>query len=127
MAHGRRLQGAKLVLRVVEVIITAIAYNSTLYIIGGYDGTNLLSDVQYTKLNSNGSIGTWSYTANLLQGLQLSGGFAANGYLYMIAGSTSATLGSTCSAATYVASIHANTTIASGNNPTGLGVGLRPV
>lgn len=100
---------------------TAIAYNSTLYIIGGYDGTNLLSDVQYTKLNSNGSIGTWSYTANLPQGLQLSGGFAANGYLYMIAGSTSATLGSTCSAATYVASIHANTTIASGNNPTGLG------
>ena len=43
----------------------------------------------------------------------------------MIAGSTSATLGSTCSAATYVASIHANTTIASGNNPTGLGVGLQ--
>ena len=97
---------------------TALAYNSALYILGGFDGTNYLADVQYAKINADGSIGSWNYTANLPQGLQMSSGFAANGYLYLISGATGA---SACSAATYVASIHANTTIANGNNPTGLG------
>jgi hypothetical protein len=45
-------------------------------------------------------------------------GFAANGYMYIFGGRSADT---TCTANTYIAPISANTTISSGNNPTGLG------
>lgn len=94
-----------------------MAYNSTLYIIGGYDKTNYLNDVQYAKINADGTINAFSFSANLPQPVHQASGFTANGYLYVVGGKN----GAVCTNNTYVASIGANTTIAAGNNPTGLG------
>lgn len=98
---------------------TAVAYANNLYLMGGNDGTNYLSDVQYSKIDpTNGTAGTWIFTASLPGPLAGSDGFAANGYLYLMGGRSSATV---CDPVTLVAPISANTTIASGNNPTGIG------
>ncbi len=97
---------------------TVITYANNMYILGGYDGANYLSDVQYLKINSNGSLGSATYTTSLPNTLADADGFAANGYIYLIGGRSNAT---TCPPQTLVAPISANTTIASGNNPTGVG------
>jgi hypothetical protein len=99
---------------------TAIAYANNLYILGGYDGTNYLGDVQFAKLDSsNGSIsGSWTYTTNLPFGLRQADGFASNGYMYLFGGRTST---NDCTSRTLIAPISANTSITSGNNPTGIG------
>jgi hypothetical protein len=99
--------------------LTAIAYANNLYIFGGYDGTNYLSDSQYAQISTaNGSVGSWTYSTSLPQPLSQADGFAVNGYMYLIGGRTGAT---TCDPETLVTPISANTTIASGNNPTGVG------
>jgi hypothetical protein len=97
---------------------TSIAYANNLYTLGGYDGTNALSDVQYTKINSDGTIGSWTDTTSLPRPVYEADGFAANGFMYLVGGRSAS---SVCTTNTYVASVSANTTIASGNNPTGLG------
>lgn len=99
--------------------VTAVAYANNLYIFGGYDGTNYLSDTQYSQINSTtGLAGSWSYSASLPGPLSQADGFAANGYIYLIGGRSTAT---DCTPITLVAPISANTTIATGNNPTGVG------
>jgi hypothetical protein len=161
---------------------TAIAYANNLYVMGGSDGTNYLSDVQYAPLGyktgtisqsgttvtgsgttwtaamvgstiqyvdgskatitarasntsitvdvsktvtagssyviQDGSVGAWSYTSSLPSALSGADGFAANGFMYLFGGRSDAT---TCPSNTFVAPISANTTIATGNNPTGVG------
>ena len=98
---------------------TAVAYANNLYIMGGFDGTNYLSDSQFSQLNTTtGSTGTWSYSESLPGPISQGDGFAANGYIYLIGGRSAAT---TCSPSTLVAPISANTSIASGNKPTGIG------
>ncbi len=99
---------------------TAIAYANNLYVLGGYDGANYLNDVQYLQINSDGSLGSASYTTSLPNAIADADGFAANGYMYLLGG-RSTTAATTCSQATLLAPISANTTIASGNNPTGVG------
>lgn len=97
---------------------TVIAYANNLYVLGGHDGTNYLNDVQFAKINSNGTIGSWSYSTSLPQKVANADGFAANGYMYIFGGRSADT---TCTNNTYIAPISANTTISSGNNPTGIG------
>lgn len=97
---------------------TVIAYANNLYSLGGYDGTNYLLDSQFTQINSDGSIDEWTFTTPLPNATRQAEGFAANGYMY-VAGGRSAD--NTCDSNTYVAPISANTTIVSGNNPTGVG------
>lgn len=98
---------------------TAIAYANNLYVLGGYDGTNYLSDSQFSQINgTTGAVGSWTLSTGLPSRLSQSEGFAANGYMYLLGGRSSAT---SCSPNTVIAPISANTTIASGNNPTGLG------
>lgn len=97
---------------------TAVAYANNLYVLGGQDGLNFLSDVQYTQINSDGTLDNWAYTASLPRSVSHADGFAANGYMYIFGGKQSAIR---CTTNTYVAPISANTTIATGNNPTGLG------
>ncbi len=104
---------------------TLVAYANNLYILGGTTyaatapaGTYYLSDVQFAKINSDGSVGSWTYSASLPTTLSQADGFAANGYIYLLGGRTSNT---TCTPSTLVTPISANTTIASGNNPTGVG------
>lgn len=99
--------------------LTAIAYANNLYVFGGYDGANYLSDTQYSQIStSDGSVGSWTYSSNLPGPISDADGFAANGYMYLVGGRSAAT---TCSPSTLIAPISANTIISSGNNPTGIG------
>lgn len=97
---------------------TAVAYANNLYVLGGHDGINFLSDVQYTQINADGSIDGWNYTASLPRNVSHADGFAANGYMYLFGGRQTDIL---CTTNTYAAPVSANTSVASGNNPTGLG------
>jgi hypothetical protein len=98
---------------------TAIAYANNLYIFGGYDGTNYLSDTQYSQISaSTGLAGSWTFSTSLPMPLSQAEGFAANGYIYLTGGRSSAT---TCDPITIVSPVSANTTISTGNNPTGIG------
>ncbi len=100
--------------------LTAIAYANNLYVLGGYTGSAHLSDVQHAKINSDGTLGSWTFTTNLPMPIQQADGFAANGYMYLFGGRSGPTVND-CQDRTYVAPISANTSIANGNNPTGLG------
>ncbi|MDN5275385.1 MAG: hypothetical protein JWN33_34 [Candidatus Saccharibacteria bacterium] len=96
-----------------------VAYANNLYLLGGNDGANYLSDTQYAKINpSTGGVGTWSYSTSLPSPIAQADSFAANGYVYLLGGRASAT---SCDPVTLVAPISANTTISNGNNPTGVG------
>ncbi len=98
---------------------TAMAYANNLYVLGGHDGTNFLSDVQYNQIKADGSLETtWNYTASLPRNVSHADGFAANGYMYLLGGRQTDIH---CTSNTYVAPISANTSVASGNKPTGLG------
>jgi hypothetical protein len=162
---------------------TTIAYANNLYVIGGYDGTNYLNDVQFASIGYktgtitqsgtstvtgsgtswtsamigsilqyrdgevatiltvpsstsmtvsvsktvaggsgytilDGSVGAWSYTTSLPEPISHADGFAANGYMYLVGGRSSP---GDCVPNTLQAPISANTTIASGNNATGIG------
>ena len=93
-------------------------YANNLYLFGGYDGSNYLSDTQYTQINSDGTVDNWSYSTRLPSQLRDAKALSANGYIYLIGGRTGA---SACYPNTIITPISANTTIASGNNPTGVG------
>lgn len=94
------------------------AYANNLYLFGGYDGSNYLSDVQFTQINTDGTVDSWTYTTNLPGVLRDAQAVSANGYIYLVGGRTAA---ATCAPNTLITPISANTTIASGNNPTGVG------
>ena len=94
------------------------AYANNLYQFGGNDGTNYLNDGQFTQINSDGTVDAWTFTTSLPGYISQGDAFAANGYMYIVGGRSAA---STCVPNTLVAPISANTTIASGNNPTGVG------
>lgn len=99
--------------------LTAVTYANNLYVFGGYDGGNYLSDSQFSQINtSNGNTGAWSYSESLPQPVSQGDGFAVNGYVYLVGGRSAH---NTCEPTTLVAPISANTTIESGNNPTGIG------
>ena len=96
------------------------AYANNLYIFGGYDGAgNYHSDSQYAQINaSNGLVNNWTFSTSLPKANAFGNAFAANGYMYVVGGKSSE---SVCEPITLVAPISANTTINTGNNPTGIG------
>lgn len=99
--------------------VAAVAYANNLYAFGGFDGVNYLSDTQYSKIDSvTGNTGNWTYSTSLPKPLADADAVAANGYIYLVGGRDTAT---TCAPSTMIAPVNANTTIASGNNPTGVG------
>lgn len=96
-----------------------VAYANNLYLFGGSDGTNYLSDVQFAKIDgSTGGVGGWTYTTSMPGPISEARAIAANGYIYVVGGRSAA---STCNPNTLITPVSANTTIASGNNPTGIG------
>jgi N-acetylneuraminic acid mutarotase len=162
---------------------TTVAYANNLYVIGGYDGTNFMNDVQFASIGYktgtitqsgtstitgsgtswtsamigstlqyrdgeiatiltvpsttsmtvtvtktvtagsgytilDGSLSTWSYTTSLPEPIAGADGFAANGYMYLVGGRSAV---GDCVPNTLQAPVSANTTIATGNNATGLG------
>jgi hypothetical protein len=95
------------------------AYANNLYVLGGFDGSNYLSDTQYAQINTiDGTVGDWTFSTNLPRAISQGDSFAANGYIYLVGGRSDAT---SCSPSILIAPISANTTIASGNHPTGVG------
>lgn len=70
----------------------------------------------YTILD--GSVGPWTNTTSLPGPIRQADGFAANGYVYLVGGRSSDT---NCASKTLVTPVSANTTIATGNNSTGVG------
>ncbi|HEX8226779.1 MAG TPA: hypothetical protein VF572_02830 [Candidatus Saccharimonadales bacterium] len=98
---------------------SSFVYSNNLYVVGGSDGTNYLSDVQFAKLDATtGAVSGWTYSASLPQKVYQADAYAANGYLYVFGGRSAP---GSCTNNTYVTPISANTTIATGNNPTGIG------
>ncbi len=53
---------------------------------GGTDGTNYLKDVQYAPLNSDGTVGTWSYTTEMTSAKGYIVPAILNGFLYVYGG-----------------------------------------
>lgn len=103
---------------VARVGAAVTAYANNLYLFGGYDGTNYLPDGQFTQINSDGTVDAWTYTTSLPFSLRDARALSANGYIYLVGGRTAAT---TCAPKMMITPIVANTTIATGNNPTGVG------
>lgn len=167
---------------VARQLLATTAYANNIYLFGGFDSTNYLSDVQFASLGyktgtisqsgttvtgsgttftaamvgsdilyadgstatitayssgtsitvdasksvtagsryliDDGSVGTWTYTKSLPGPLAGAQALSVNGYMYLVGGRSAAT---TCRPKMVVAPISANTTINSGNNPTGVG------
>lgn len=100
--------------------VAVTAYANNLYAFGGTDGLgNYHSDSQYAQINTTtGLVGDWTFSTSMPQATAFANAFAANGYMYLVGGKNNDT---SCEPVTLVAPISANTTIATGNNPTGIG------
>jgi hypothetical protein len=86
-------------------------------------GTQLTVDVSKTVAAgtvytiADGNVYGWTYGSSLPFEMRGADGFAANGYMYLVGGVNN----NFCYTTSYSAPISANTTIATGNLPTGLG------
>ncbi len=83
---------------------TSVVYNGYLYVIGGCSAGNacassgLQNDVQYAKINSNGTVGTWNTTSTFTTARFGHTSVAYNGYLYILGG-CNAVSGGNCTSA----------------------------
>ena len=69
-----------------------LSYNGDLYVVGGYDGSNNLTDIQYAATSSSdGSISSWNYATDVARGQKFRQAIAANGYMYFIGNETDST------------------------------------
>ncbi len=95
--------------------------NGYVYLIGGDNevpGTNGTSSVSYAKMNSDGTVGQWSYTT-ALPAIRFNETAVANGdYIYVVGGFTD-TVGSVTSSVLY-APINSDATVGSWVNTTAL-------
>ncbi len=66
--------------------ITAVTYNGYVYVMGGYNSINFTQATFYAKLNSDGSIGNWTYGTVLPSILDDATSVVDNGYIYVIGG-----------------------------------------
>lgn len=83
---------------------TSVTANGYVYVMGGSSGSATVSTVYYAQLNTDGSVGTWSTNANALTAARTaSSSIVANGYIYVIGGSTSIGMGNATSAVYYAA------------------------
>ena len=81
---------------------SAVVYNNRIYVVGGYDGSTLTNEVQYSTINtSNGSLGSWITNAggSFSTPRNSFGSVAYNGYLYIIGGDSGTNVCSTTSSA----------------------------
>jgi hypothetical protein len=62
-----------------------VVYQGYLYEIGGYNSSTL-QNVEFAPINSNGTVGSWTYSTNLEQVTHGAASVAYDGYLYEIGG-----------------------------------------
>jgi hypothetical protein len=67
---------------------TSVVDNGFLYVIGGYNGTAHINNVQYAPINSNGTLGAFVNTTSLPAVRSNHTSVVKNGYLYAIGGSS---------------------------------------
>lgn len=81
----------------------AVANGNALYVMGGYDGANYLSDVQYAAIDeATGDTASWSDSTSLPRPIAQGDGFSANGYLYVVGGRSADSI---CKPSTLIAPI----------------------
>ncbi len=79
---------------------TSVEYGGYIYVLGGYNGSSNLSEVYYSHINSDGTLGSWNTTTSI--GETSSGGGTAEpiefatsvtygGYIYFLGGYSSTT------------------------------------
>ncbi len=89
----------------------AVSANGYAYVIGGRDAAGVKDTAYFAKLNSNGTIGSWSTsTYSLPATLQNLASVSANGYIYAIGGKT-ADAGGSAVATVYYAKINSDGSI----------------
>ena len=64
----------------------AIVTNGYVYLLGGNNGSSIVSTVYYAPINSNGTLGTWSTGTSLPGALGYSQAIVTNGYVYLLGG-----------------------------------------
>lgn len=67
----------------------AVVFNGYVYVMAGYNGSNNIATAQFSKINSNGSLGTWQVTTSYPLALGNMSKIAYNGYIYGLGGSNS--------------------------------------
>ena len=96
---------------------TSVVNNGYLYEISGYYYNYGTAEpyVYYTHINSNGTLGSWSSTTSLPQGVEYATSIKYNGYVYVIGGYSGAILSTV-----YYAPINSNGTFGSWGTTTSL-------
>jgi hypothetical protein len=94
---------------------TATVVNGYVYVIGGYNA-GVSSTVYYSKLNADGSIGSWTTSANPLpSGRDFPAAISLNGYIYVIGGNSG-----TAQTSVYYAKVNSNGSTGSWTNNSNL-------
>ena len=83
---------------------SSVTVNGTVYYIGGYDGTNYVTDVYYSQSSGSGTLGSWKTANSLPSGRAFASAVTMNGYIYVIGGNASGTY----STAVYYAKVNAD-------------------
>ncbi len=98
---------------------TTVAYNGFIYAIGGYSGSgsDFQTAVNYARINSDGTLGTWSTTTALSPKLGRHASVVVNGYVYVIGGTSD---NSTVLPTVNYAKLNSDGTISSWKTTTGL-------
>jgi hypothetical protein len=102
-------------LNVAQAYTAAVVANGYVYEVGGYStgGVNNLTTVEYAKLNTDGTTGTWA-TTTALPSTRNGGNIGViNGYIYYYGGYTSATAFGNPTAATLYAPLNSDGTVGS--------------
>ena len=76
----------KTVLLTPRFIASSFAMNNYLYILGGHDGANRLSSVEYAALSTDGHVGHWELTTALPSGRDGSAVVTHNNSVYVLGG-----------------------------------------
>jgi len=63
-----------------------IEANGFIYVIGGIDGTQFVSLVEYAKILEDGQLGPWKRTSSLVQDRGFIDAVSARGYVYVVGG-----------------------------------------
>ncbi|GEM_PF-3492330 len=72
----------------------SIVFNNFAYVIGGQDNGTLRATVFYSRINTDGSLGTWTTATNALPTVLANhASVVANGYVYTLGGNNGGTIG----------------------------------
>jgi hypothetical protein len=72
-------------------LASAALYDGYVYVVGGQNGTGILTSVYYAQLRTDGTIGSWQTAADPAPMAFEAAAVAHNGYLYLIGGNDTVT------------------------------------